>query len=125
MVDDVPVDIQYIILPTCFWIATFNRLPMANPESSDSPQAKLFHECGWEFHKGDRALVEKTLHKEFRYIPYPRSLGRPEQKKEEFLEYWAGTTSLWATPPEVSYICCSSNPFAVTKPPRRRTSVSL
>jgi hypothetical protein len=77
--DDVPVDIQYIILPTCFWIATFNRLlTMANPESSDSPQAKLFHECGWEFHKGDPALVEKTLHKDFRH---PLLVLRPPPSK--------------------------------------------
>jgi hypothetical protein len=58
---------------------------------------------------------KKKKNKDFRYIPYPRSLGRPEQTKEEFLEYWAGNTSLWATRPEVSYIGCSSDLFAVTK----------
>jgi hypothetical protein len=45
--DNVPGDIQYIALPICFWIAIPNHLiPTANPEDSDSPQMKLFRECG-------------------------------------------------------------------------------
>ena len=106
-----PVGIQYIILLTCFWIAILNPLvSMADPENSESPQIKLFREIGWGFQMKDPVLIAKTLHTDFRYIPYPRSLGQSEKTKEEFLEHWAGIISLWAGNTEVSLICCTSDP---------------
>ena len=110
--DNVSVGMLYIILPTCFWIAIFNHfIPMASPESSDSPQIKFIQECSRGFKTRDLAILAKNLHKDFRNITYPRSLGQPEQTKEEFLECWTGVISLWAADPEVSYIRCSSGPF--------------
>jgi hypothetical protein len=113
MADDVPVGIQYITFLTCFGIPIFNRLvPMANPES---PQIKLFHECGQGFKTRDPVLIAKTLHKDYRYVTYPRSLGRPDQTKDEWLKHWADIIGLWTADLEVSYIGCSSDPFAATK----------
>jgi hypothetical protein len=83
---------------------------MASLENPDSPQIKLFHECSRGFRKRHLDVAAETLHKDFRYVPYPRSLGHPEQTKEEFLVYWAGIVSLWADDPEVSYIGYSSDP---------------
>jgi hypothetical protein len=85
--------------------------PMANPESSDSPQIKLFLQSRGNFEKRDLASIANSLHKDFRYVSYPRSLGHPEQTKEEWLERYAGIMSLWAAAPEVGYIGCSSDPL--------------
>jgi hypothetical protein len=114
VIDSVPVDIQYMTLLTYSWITTPNRLVlMADPENPDSPQIKLFLECSGGFQTRDPALIAKTLHKDFRNIYYPRSLGYPEQTKEEFVGQWAGMMSLWIANPEVNYIGCSLDPFAV------------
>jgi hypothetical protein len=82
---------------------------------SDSPQIKLFRECSRAFLTRDTALLAKTTHADYRYVPYPRSLGKPEQKKEEFLEHWAEAMSHWTPDTEVGCIGCSSDPFTATK----------
>jgi hypothetical protein len=103
MAHNVPVGIQYIILRTYLWIITFNRLaPMIDPESSDSPQVKLMHQWGRGMQTRDLDLIAKPLHENFRYVAYPRSLGKPEQTKEEYLGQYAGIISLWAADLEVS-----------------------
>jgi hypothetical protein len=84
---------------------------MADPESSDSPQIKLFRECSRAFLTRDSDLLAKTTHKDYRYVNYPRSLGKPEQTKEEFLEHWAEAMSFWIADPDVGYIGCSSDPL--------------
>ena len=113
MDDNAPVGIQHITLPVCFWIAIFNRfVPMADPESSDSPQVKLFLECARGFETRDLDLIANTTHKDCCYVIYPRSLGRQEQAKEEWLAHWAGIMSLWTADLDVSYVGCSSDPLS-------------
>jgi len=63
--------------------------------SSDSAQVKLVTEWGKGFQKKDLAILEKPLHKDFRHVTYPRSLGRPEQNKEEWLAQLAKIIPLW------------------------------
>jgi hypothetical protein len=84
---------------------------MANPESPDSPQVKLVREWGRGFRTRDLDLVAKPLHEDFRYVSYPKSLGKPEQTKEEYLEHYAGRFSLWTTDSEVGCVGCSSDPL--------------
>ena len=84
---------------------------MTDLESSDSPQIKLIQECSRGFQTRDPAIIAKYLHKDFRNFTYPRSLGQPDQTKEEFLECWAGVIGLWTADPEVSYINHSSDPL--------------
>ena len=116
MADDVPVNAQYLTSLTCFWIAILNYLvPMADSENSDSPQAKLFSDCRRGFRTGDLELIASTIHKDYRYIPYPRSLGKPEQTKEQWLERWAGFISLWTADLEVNYLVAPLSPFAATE----------
>jgi hypothetical protein len=89
---------------------------MANPETSDSPQLKFFRECGQDSKRtGDLGSIANILHKDFRYLAYPRSLGQPEQTKEEWLERWTGIMSLWTTGLDVSYIGATQIAFAATK----------
>jgi hypothetical protein len=103
------------LLP-CFWIAIFNRpIPMASPETSDSPQVKFFLECSRGYQKKDLDVIAKSLHKDCRYVAYPRSLGRPDQTKEEWLEQWAGILSLWTGELEVVTVVAPQPPFAATK----------
>ena len=109
--DGVPVGLQYITLLSCPRIAILNHLiPMANPEASDSPQVKLFLECSRGFQKKDMAATAKSLHEDCRYVVYPRSLGRPDQTKEGWIEQWEGIISLWTGELDVSYTGCSSDP---------------
>jgi hypothetical protein len=97
------------------WIATFNRLiPMVNSESSDSPQVKFFLEWGQIFQTADLDLIAKCLHKDFRCALYPKSLGKPEETREEWLERLVGVLSLWTAGHEVGYVA-PQTPFAVTK----------
>jgi hypothetical protein len=95
------------------WINTFIRLvPMANPESSDSPQVKLIHEWARGFRTRDLDAIASTLHKDYRYVGYPKSLGKKEETKEEWLERFGKWLSLWtANEPGVSYIGCSLDPL--------------
>jgi hypothetical protein len=87
---------------------------MANPESSDSPQVKFLYEWSQIFQTGDLDLIAKALHKDFRYVICPKSLGKPEETREEWLERFAGVLSLWTAGHDVSYVAPRS-PFSVTK----------
>jgi hypothetical protein len=82
---------------------------MVDPESSDSPQIKIFYELSQGFQTRDLDLIAKAIHKDFRHVAYPRSLGEPEQTREEFLEHWGRIISFWTTDSEVSYIGYFSN----------------
>ena len=75
---------------------------MVNPGSSDSPQVKLMYELDSGFVKRDLDIIAKQLHKDYRHITHPRSLGMPEQTREEWLKHFAWVMSLW-TENEVSY----------------------
>ena len=60
--------------------------PQRNPSTtrfttmsgSDSPQVQLMKEWNKAFEKKDLDGIAKSLHKDYRHIPYPRSLGLPE-----------------------------------------------
>lgn len=65
-------------------------------ENSESPQVKLVNEWGQGFEKRDIDLIAKLLHKDYRHITYPRSLGRPEQTREEWLQHIAGAINIWS-----------------------------
>ena len=67
---------------------------MSDLGSSDSPQSKLIQEWAQTFRAKDIDRIAKILHKDYRYITYPRSLGRPEQTREEWLEHIAGAFSI-------------------------------
>ena len=82
--------------------------PMSEPKSTDSPQVKLMHGWGQGFKKRDLDLIAKYLHKDYRHTTYPRSLDKPEQTREEWLQQFAGIISLW-TELVASYIGCSPN----------------
>ena len=88
---------------------------MADLESSVSPQVKFIQECSLGFQTRNLDIIAKALHEDCRYVTYPRSLGKPEQTKEEWLGEYAGIVSLWTSDPEVSCIGCSSGPLPTTK----------
>ena len=68
---------------------------MSDPESSDSPQVKFMRDWAEAFKKKDLDLIAKALHKDYRHTAYPRSIGRPEQTREEWLEHITTLLSLW------------------------------
>ena len=112
---NVPAAIQDINLApgglSCLWIprkSAFNRsVPMSN---STSPQVKFVHEWFQVLQTRDLDRVANFLHKDYRNTLYPRSLGTPEQTKEEWLEHAAERYKLW-TSWEVSCIGCHQAPL--------------
>lgn len=82
------------------------------------------HEWGQGFRRRDLDHISKTLHKEYRHTTYPRSLGKPEQTREEWLEQFAGIMGLW-TGLEVSYVGYPLNPRVVSQSPPQPTIHSI
>ena len=76
---------------------------MSSPESFDSPQVKLVLDWGQGFKKGDMGLITGLLHKDYRHALYPRSLGVPEETREEWVARFSGILSLW-TDADVSWL---------------------
>lgn len=74
---------------------------MSASESPDSAQVKLMREWGLGFEKKDVGLIAKNLHKGFRLVSHPRSLGMPEENREEYLQRITEAMTLW-TDNEVS-----------------------
>ena len=72
-------------------------------ESYSSPQIKLIHEFDRGFLEKDVKIIGKPLHKDFRHIVYPRSLGVPAETKEEWLKKMEGIFNSPAKFNEVSY----------------------
>ena len=55
-----------------------------------SPQIKLLVEWNEGFQQLNADLLGKLVHKDFRRVVYPRSIGHPEQNKEEWLQEITG-----------------------------------
>ena len=74
---------------------------MSNPQTTESPQVKLMREVGRALAKRDLGPFAKHTHKDCRRVHYPRSLGRPDQTGEEWIQAWADIFSLWTGDGEV------------------------
>jgi hypothetical protein len=96
---------------------------MTSLEISDSPQLKLMHSFIEGFKNRDLDQIAKLLHKDHRRITYPRSLGKPEQTKEEYLQHSAELVKLWVD----SDVSCTrdrhSNPLPQLNRPHSRSSI--
>jgi hypothetical protein len=60
---------------------------MVNLETHESPQVRLLHEFDRGFLEKDISILEKPLHKDFRHVVYPKSLGVPVVNREEWLKH--------------------------------------
>lgn len=77
---------------------------MSNLETNGSPQLELVRSFHEGIAKGDMSLAGKTLHKDHRRLTHPRSVGKPVQTKEEYLQHTGGLASFWAEECKVSRI---------------------
>lgn len=77
--------------------------------SSQSPQLKLVLDWGEAFKSKDKDQIAKYLHKDHRRATCPRSLGKPERTKEEWLGHADEIVKAWADF-DVSSIFCSNFP---------------
>jgi hypothetical protein len=68
---------------------------MSGPETTDSPQLKLAKSLIEAFSKRNVDDLAKILHKDHRRIYYPRSLGKPDLTRENWLKYTADVVGLW------------------------------
>lgn len=68
---------------------------MSNTETTDSPRVQLVRSYCEGFSKKDMDHIGKLLHKDHRRVTYPRSLGKADQTKEEYLKQLAQGMSTW------------------------------
>ena len=87
---------------------------MSSPQTTDSPQVRLAREWIDGFGNKDLVFVAKDLHKDFRYAVYPRSLGKPETAREEWLQEVRKVFSFWVSN-EVSCGISCSIPLSLVK----------
>ena len=96
---------------------------MSDPETVDSPQLELIHSLLEGMRKGDVDLLARPLHKDLCRVTYPRSLGRPEYNKEDWLKQAAELFSLWAEDCAVS--CIGNRCFSQAKSVQKSTVHSI
>ena len=70
---------------------------MSSSQTTDSPQVSLVREWIGGFTKKDMNILAKHLHKDYRCILYPRSLGKSQTPvvREEWLKRIGEWISLW------------------------------
>lgn len=71
--------------------------------STDSPQAKLMSKWHEGFQTMNAETLKETLHDNFTYATFPRSLQAPEQTKEQWCEQIGKIIGMW-TSMEVSLL---------------------
>jgi hypothetical protein len=69
-------------------LSYFAQMPTQLPAGTNlsSPQIKLVNDWNDGFTEMNVEIIGKHLHKDFRRLVYPRSIGQPEQNKEEWLK---------------------------------------
>lgn len=75
---------------------------MSGSKTTESPQVELIRSFAQGYEKMDPDHLAKHCHRDLRRVIYPRSLGLPEETKEQWLERITELMSFW-TSCEVSY----------------------
>jgi len=85
-------------------------MPFQLPADADpnSPQLKIVQDWNVGFRELNAEIIGKYLHKEFRRSVYPRSIGQPEQNKEEWLKELSAII-VFATGFDVGHTPCYLN----------------
>ena len=83
---------------------------------------KLINEWHRGFKEGNMDLIAQPLHKDHRRVTYPRSLGKPEQTREEWLAQLASVFK-GLTDYDVSYTLKPS--FRPSESPLQTTVLSV
>lgn len=76
-------------------------------ESYASPQIKLINELDQAWIARNASLLAKCLHKNYRFVTLPQSLGKPSVNRDEWLAIMAGVLS-GTIQFEASYTGCYS-----------------
>ena len=101
-------------------------MPIQLPADTDlnSPQIKLITEWNEGHLQRNVDILVKHAHKDFRRVIYPRSMGYPEQNKEEWLKEIRGIFG-FATGLDVGHTPCYSNFFPSTESALQSTFHSI
>lgn len=95
---------------------TVNRPPqMSSTETTGSPRAQFFAFFLEEYKYKDINRVAQYLHKDHRRITYPKSIGKPDQTKEEYIKHTGEVMNYWA---DVKASCTYSGAFPANLSPR-------
>ena len=79
---------------------------MSSTEATDSPQVKVALSFVEGVDKRDVKNVAKLLHKDYRHIPYPRSMGRAVENKDEWLQRIKDVMEFWTDDCKASQVGC-------------------
>ena len=101
-------------------------MPIQLPADTNlsSPQIQLINEWNEGFSALDVELLAKPLHKDFRRVVYPRSIGDPEQNKEGWIKEITGLLG-FATGFDVRYALPYSNSLPPAKSAPQTTVHSI
>ena len=99
-------------------------MPIQLPAGTNlsSPQIRLVNEWNEGLSSLDVELLSKPLHKDFRHVVYPKSIGDPEQNKEGWIKDFTGFMGL-ATGFDVRYALRYSNSLPRLNLLPRRSSI--
>ena len=89
---------------------------MSGPQTSYSPQVERFYSLAEAYKRKDVNFIAKHLHKDFRRIGYPRSLGKSEQNADEWLKETAEMMNIWTGDSKASHASSYSNSLPSTEP---------
>lgn len=94
-----------LICPCTLRQLHLQSIQMTGQQTADSPPVKLVRSFAEGLARGDVDLVANQLHKDLRRIYHPRSLGQPEQTKEEYILHLTELFKLWPNGSQASHIC--------------------
>ena len=81
-------------------------------EEAESPQVRfILREWCPAFEQMDLDRIAKLMHKDFRLTTYPKSLGQPEQNKEQWLQRFTEVFTVLKENKVVSRFNRRSNPL--------------
>ena len=75
---------------------------MSSSQTTDSPQVKFARELAQAFQTRDVGFLAKSIHKDYRRVSYPRSMGKPDRTGEEWVQDVTEKVGLWAGDSEAS-----------------------
>ena len=107
-------------------LGLFVPMPFRLPADANlnSPQVKLITDWNKGYMELNAEILEKYLHKDFRSIVYPRSLGVMERSKEEWVKHAKGVIGL-STEFDVGHTPCYPNSLLPAKYALQSTVLSI
>ncbi len=90
----------------------------------NSPQIKLISDWNEGYNQLNVEILEELMHKDFRYLVYPQTIGELETSKEVWIEAVAKLFG-YLIEVDVGYTSCYSNPLPLAEFALQTTCLSI